>query len=66
MALRPGYDDTYQTEHFLDPGYLGHQAASRTSGVLALRLANADALPFRCSDYAAQVDSYVAELQQIQ
>ena len=60
------YDDTHQTETFLDPGYLGHQAASRTSGVLALRLANADALPLRYSDYATQVDAYVAELQEIQ
>jgi N-acetylated-alpha-linked acidic dipeptidase len=60
------YDDTYQLEHFLDPGYLGHQAASRTSGVTALRLANADALPLRYSDYARAVDGYVAELQEIQ
>ena len=60
------YDGTYQLENFLDPGYLGHQAASRTSGVTALRLANADALPLRYSDYAAAVDGYVAELQQIQ
>jgi N-acetylated-alpha-linked acidic dipeptidase len=60
------YDQTYQVEHFLDPGYLGHQAASRTSGVTALRLANADALPFRYSDYASAVDGYVAELQEIQ
>ncbi|HEY6776667.1 MAG TPA: transferrin receptor-like dimerization domain-containing protein [Thermoleophilaceae bacterium] len=60
------YDDTYQTEHFLDPGYLGHQAASRTSGVAALRLANADALPLRYSDYAREVDAYVPELQEIQ
>jgi N-acetylated-alpha-linked acidic dipeptidase len=60
------YDDTVQTEKFLDPDYLGHQAASRTSGVLALRLANADALPLRYSDYATAVDSYVAELQEIQ
>jgi N-acetylated-alpha-linked acidic dipeptidase len=60
------YDDSVQTEKFLDPGYLGHQAASRTSGVLALRLANADVLPLRYSDYAAQVDAYVAELQEIQ
>ncbi len=60
------YDDTEQTERFLDPGYLGHQAASRMSGVLALRLANADALPLRYSDYAHQVDAYVAELQDIQ
>jgi N-acetylated-alpha-linked acidic dipeptidase len=60
------YDDTYQVEKFLDPGYLGHQAASRTSGVTALRLANADALPLRYSDYARAVDGYVAELEEIQ
>jgi N-acetylated-alpha-linked acidic dipeptidase len=60
------YDDTRQTEMFLDPGYLGHQTASRASGVVALRLANADALPLRYSDYAQAVDGYVAELQQIQ
>ena len=60
------YDDTRQLERFLDPGYLGHQAASRTSGVTALRLANADALPLRYSDYAVAVDGYVAELEQIQ
>jgi N-acetylated-alpha-linked acidic dipeptidase len=60
------YDDTVQTEKFLDPGYLGHQAASRMSGVTALRLANADVLPLRYSDYAREVDGYVAELQQIQ
>jgi len=60
------YDDTRQTEMFLDPGYLGHQTASRASGVTALRLANADALPLRYSDYAKAVDGYVAELQQIQ
>jgi N-acetylated-alpha-linked acidic dipeptidase len=60
------YDDTEQVERFLDPGYLGHQAASRMSGVLALRLANADALPLRYSDYAAQVDAYVSQLQEIQ
>jgi N-acetylated-alpha-linked acidic dipeptidase len=60
------YDDTYMVEKFLDPGYLGHQAASRTSGVAALRLANADALPLRYSDYARAVDGYVAELLEIQ
>src|SRR5262249_37154846 len=60
------YDNTQQVERFLDPDYLGHQAASRMSGVLALRLANADALPLRYSDYATQVDAYVTELQQIQ
>jgi hypothetical protein len=53
-------------EHFLDPGYLSHQASARASGVAALRFANADALPMRYSDYARAVDGYVAQLQEIQ
>src|SRR3954451_23954572 len=60
------YDDVKQTETFLDPDFLGHQTASRASGVTALRLANADVLPLRYSDYAAQVVAYVTQLQQIQ
>jgi N-acetylated-alpha-linked acidic dipeptidase len=57
------YDDTQMMERFLDPGYLGHQAASRMSGTIALRLANADALPFRYSAYASAVEGYVEDLQ---
>jgi N-acetylated-alpha-linked acidic dipeptidase len=60
------YDETRQVEKYLDPGYLGQQTASRASGVTALRMANADALPLRYSDNAAQVDGYIAQLQQIQ
>ncbi len=57
------YDDTKMMEWFLDPGYLGHQAASRMSGAIVLRLANADVLPFRYSEYAAAVEGYVRDLQ---
>jgi N-acetylated-alpha-linked acidic dipeptidase len=60
------YDDTQMMERFLDPGYLGHAAAARMSGVAALRLAGADVLPFRYSAYAAEVADYVAALQELQ
>jgi N-acetylated-alpha-linked acidic dipeptidase len=63
------YDDTYNTERSgsgLDPGYVGHEGSARINGVTALRLANADILPFHYSDYAAAVVSYVKELQRIQ
>ena len=60
------YDDTYNMENNLDPGYLGHAGSSLITGVTALRLANADILPFHYSDYAAAVVSYVEELQQVQ
>jgi N-acetylated-alpha-linked acidic dipeptidase len=58
------YDDTVMMERFLDPGYLGHQAASRMSGTIALRLASADALQFRYSEYATAVEGYVRALQE--
>ena len=59
------YDDTYNMENHLDPGYLGHAGSSRMTGVTALRLANADVLPFHYSDYAAAVLAYVEELEQV-
>ena len=60
------YDDLYTTEHFLDPGYLGHAATARILGVTALRLADADMLPFHYTDYAEAVAAYVRELQAVQ
>jgi N-acetylated-alpha-linked acidic dipeptidase len=60
------YDDTYNLEHYLDPGYLGHAGSALVNGTSALRLANADVLPFHYSDYAAAVAGYVTELQRVQ
>jgi N-acetylated-alpha-linked acidic dipeptidase len=60
------YDDTYNMEHYLDPGYLGHAGSARVAGTQALRLANADVLPFHYSDYAAAVSGYVDELQTVE
>jgi N-acetylated-alpha-linked acidic dipeptidase len=57
------YDDAYNVEHHLDRGYLGHVGSGRVAGVMALRLANADVLPFRYSDYASAVGSYGDELR---
>jgi N-acetylated-alpha-linked acidic dipeptidase len=60
------YDDTYNMEHYLDPGYLGHAGSARFAGTQALRLANADVLPFHYSDYAAAVSGYLDELQEVE
>jgi N-acetylated-alpha-linked acidic dipeptidase len=60
------YDDTFNMEHYLDPGYLGHAGSAKVNGVAALRLANADVLPFHYSDYAQAIGSYVSDLQQLQ
>ena len=60
------YDDTHTMENFLDPGYLGHAGSAQINGVMALRLANADILPFHYSNYATAVGSYLEDLAKVQ
>ena len=56
------YDDFYWMNHFGDPGYRYHTLMSQFWGVTALRLANADLLPFDFAAYAANVRQFVNDL----
>ena len=56
------YDDFYWMNHFGDPGYRYHTLMSQLWGVTALRLANADLLPFDFASYAENIRQFVAEL----
>jgi N-acetylated-alpha-linked acidic dipeptidase len=56
------YDDFYWMNHFGDPGYGYHTLMSQLWGVTALRLANADLLPFDFATYAANIRQFVNEL----
>jgi N-acetylated-alpha-linked acidic dipeptidase len=56
------YDDFYWMNHFGDPGYRYHTLMSQLWGVTALRLANADLLPFDFASYAANVRQFVNDL----
>jgi len=56
------YDDFYWMNHFGDPGYRYHALMSQLWGVTALRLANADVLPFDFASYAANIRQFVDEL----
>ena len=56
------YDDFYWMNHFGDPGYHYHTLMSQLWGVVALRLANADLLPFDFANYAGNIRQFVAEL----
>jgi N-acetylated-alpha-linked acidic dipeptidase len=56
------YDDFYWMNHFGDPGYKYHTLMSQLWGVTALRLANADLLPFDYATYASNVRQFVNEL----
>jgi N-acetylated-alpha-linked acidic dipeptidase len=48
--------------HFGDPGYRYHTLMSQLWGVTALRLANADLLPFDFATYARNIREFVNEL----
>ena len=56
------YDDFYWMNRFGDPGYKYHTLMSQLWGVTALRLANADLLPFDFASYASNVRQFVNEL----
>jgi N-acetylated-alpha-linked acidic dipeptidase len=56
------YDDFFWMNHFGDPGYRYHTLMSQLWGVTALRLANADLLPFDFAAYADNIRQFVAEL----
>src|ERR1700719_4566605 len=56
------YDDFYWMNHFGDPGYKYHTLMSQLWGVTALRLANADLLPFDFATYASNIRQFANEL----
>ena len=56
------YDDFYWMNRFGDPGYRYHTLMSQLWGVTALRLANADLLPFDFASYASNLRQFVEEL----
>ena len=57
------YDDHYWMEHFGDPGFKYHTLMAQLWGVLALRLANADVLPFDFGVYAARIRGFIRDLE---
>ena len=56
------YDDFFWMNKFGDPGYHYHMLMSQLWGVTALRLANADLLPFDFASYASNIRQFVNEL----
>ncbi len=60
------YDDFYWMNHFGDAGYRYHTLMSQLWGVTALRLANADLLPFDFATYASNIRQFVNELMKTQ
>ena len=56
------YDDFYWMNHFGDPGYRYHALMAQLWGVMAMRLANADILPFDFASYGANIRRFISSL----
>ena len=57
------YDDFYHFSKFSDPGFLYGRALAQFSGSLAIRLADADVLPFEFTNLADTTQTYLREVQ---
>jgi N-acetylated-alpha-linked acidic dipeptidase len=57
------YDDFYWMNHFGDPGYRYHALMSQLWGVLAMRLANSEVVPYDFATYAMKLREFVDETQ---
>ena len=59
------YDDYRWMSRYGDPGFRYHAAMSRLWGLIALRFADADVLPFDETAYAAEISRYLRGLHSI-
>jgi N-acetylated-alpha-linked acidic dipeptidase len=57
------YDDFYWMQHFGDPTFAYHAAMARILGIMALRMSDADVMPFDYPAYGTTISRAVAELQ---
>jgi N-acetylated-alpha-linked acidic dipeptidase len=58
------YDDYFWMNHFGDPGYRYHALMSQLWGVVGLRLANAEVLPYDFEAYGNSIGDFVRSLDE--
>ncbi|HEY6485144.1 MAG TPA: M28 family peptidase [Candidatus Cybelea sp.] len=56
------YDDFRYAALFADPGFLHHRTIAQTVGVIALRLADAETIPYRFAPYGKSLDAGLSAL----
>ena len=59
------YDDFYWYSHFSDTSFVYGRALAQTAGVMAMRLADAELLPYTYTNLAETVQGYVGELEKL-
>ena len=59
------YDDFYWYTHFSDTNFVYGIALSQTIGTAAMRMADADVLPYEFTDFADTMQKYTKDLQKL-
>jgi N-acetylated-alpha-linked acidic dipeptidase len=59
------YDDFYWYTHFSDTEFVYGKALAQTAGLMVMRLADADVLPYRFSNLSDAVNDYLKEVQEL-
>ena len=62
-AYHSSYDTLRYAKTWSDPGFVLHRVAAQMYGVVAMRLADADALPYAFASYVPDLSSGVLQLQ---
>jgi N-acetylated-alpha-linked acidic dipeptidase len=59
------YDDFYWYTHFMDTEFTYGRTLAQTAGTITMRLADAEVLPFRFTNFADTIHVYVEELKKL-
>jgi N-acetylated-alpha-linked acidic dipeptidase len=57
------YDDFYWMKHFGDPSFAYHASLARVLGTIALRLGEADVVPFDYEAYAVEIGNMAGDIE---
>src|SRR4051794_1910023 len=60
------YDDFYWYTHFEDTDFAYGRALAQVAGVMTMRLANADVLPFKFTNFADTIHTYIGEIKKLE
>jgi N-acetylated-alpha-linked acidic dipeptidase len=59
------YDDFYWFTHFEDTDFAYGRALAQTAGIMIMRLADAEILPFKFTNFADTVHTYITEIKEL-
>ncbi|QHN04523.1 M28 family peptidase [Granulicella sp. WH15] len=59
------YDDFYWYSHFMDTDFVYGRALAQTAGIMSIRMADADVVPYQFNDFADTIHTYVSEVKKL-